>query len=96
MEAAIENLTKQIVLLRDRNMHYSADLLEKEMLVKVLEVKLQDDETPFGGTLYQGETLEEFLREAELTIPEKVTTEWIDEVNKVLKQNGIKGITETV
>lgn len=54
-----------------------------------LNTILEDDKQWFGGVSYRGETLGEFLTEVKLD-PKNTT---IEEVNKILKENGIETIT---
>ena len=56
---------------------------------EILATKLVDDNTPYGGISYSQETLEEFLNELEIFEPYDIT---IDEVNKLLVENGIEKI----
>lgn len=58
--------------------------MDKMYLTTVLE----DDNTPQGGTSYQGETLEEFLTEAGINSKDITLTE----VNQLLQENGIKPV----
>lgn len=54
----------------------------------VLDVVLEDDETPYGGTEFLGETVKDFLNYTELTGMDS-----IDELNTALKECGIKPLT---
>ena len=60
----------------------------------VLDVVLQDDDTPYGGVSFEGETVDDFLFEdindtdyREITINSPVT-----KLNKILKECGIRPI----
>lgn len=59
---------------------------------KLLATPLLDDDTPYGGTSYAGETLADFLDEIGKTdnIPYTYSDEWLEEVNTLLVENGIK------
>ena len=52
-----------------------------------LNVELEDDSSPYGGTAFAGETLSDFLYEIN---DESITT--MKQVNKALKECGIKPI----
>lgn len=56
---------------------------------EILATKLVDDNTPYGGISHSQETLEEFLNELEIFEPYDIA---IDEVNKLLVENGIEKI----
>ena len=56
---------------------------------EILATKLVDDSTPCGGISHTQETLEEFLNELEIFEPYEIA---IDEVNKLLVENGIEKI----
>lgn len=53
-----------------------------------LDYILKDDETPYGGTSFNGETLRDFLDSVEI---EYATS--MEEINKALVECGIKPIT---
>lgn len=54
---------------------------------KYLNVQLEDDNTPFGGISFIGQTLQDFLEEVGA---EKETN--MDKVNEILKTCGISPI----
>ena len=58
-------------------------------LEDVMDVELEDDETATGGVSFAGETVKDFIEEVE-DDETKITT--IDELNKALKQCGIKPV----
>lgn len=55
---------------------------------KYMDVFLEDDDTPYGGTAFSGETVRDFLKS--LDIPQESVT--LESLNKELIQNGIKPI----
>ena len=56
---------------------------------EILATKLVDDNTPYGGTAHEHETLEEFLNELEIFEPYDIT---INDVNSMLVECGIQTI----
>ena len=54
----------------------------------VLDVVLEDDETPYGGTEFLGETVRDFIGYTEL-----IGMDSVQELNKALKECGIKPLT---
>ena len=56
-------------------------------LKKLLNTKLEDDTTPYGGVSFSGETLKDFLDEAEINYSTS-----LEEINKALNECGIKQI----
>ena len=57
-------------------------------LKKLLNIKLEDDNTtPYGGVSFSGETLKDFLDEAEINYSTN-----LEEINKALNECGIKQI----
>jgi len=62
-----------------------ADIREYE---NYAHIYLRDDETPYGGTSYHGETLLDFLLSVNLeTVNHKI-------INRALKECGIQPVTE--
>ena len=71
------------------------EAIENRSLEDVMDVELEDDSTPYGGTSFYGETVRDFIEEVEGSSedtdnPIKVDT--IDKLNDLLKQCGIKPI----
>lgn len=62
---------------------------ENPIVVKMAQTYLEDDESEFGGIAFMGETLLDFL----LSIPMPLTSTK-DEINKALKECGIKPLFE--
>lgn len=61
--------------------------MSNKSVSKYLNVKLEDDNTPFGGISFIGQTLQDFLEEIGA---EKETN--MDNVNEMLKTCGISPI----
>lgn len=62
-------------------------MIPQKLLDKILNIELEDDETPYGGTSFRGETVFDFLccfNDDEF--------DSIEELNKALKECGIKPI----
>lgn len=60
---------------------------DKRTIGDVLDVELEDDDTAFGGKSFAGEKVRDFIGEVDLK-----ETDTIDELNKALKDCGIKPI----
>lgn len=56
-------------------------------VLELLDVELEDDESPYGGTSFMGETLRDFMHE--LDIPYNIS---LEDLNKELKDYGIKSL----
>lgn len=54
----------------------------------VLNVVLQDDITPYGGTEFSGETVQDFIEYTELDENDN-----INDLNETLEECGIKALT---
>lgn len=76
---------------------------DKRTIGDVLDVELEDDDTPYGGTAFAHETLEDFLFSVQdsdedadvmncIIGGKKVADTTLDEINKMLKDCGIKPI----
>lgn len=59
----------------------------KKLIKDVLNEVLEDDNTEYGGTSFNGETVADFMEDVGLTQEQSVK-----ELNKVLKECGIKEI----
>ena len=59
---------------------------------KLLNTILEDDDTNRGGVSFVGETLTDFLYEVgeDENIPHTFTDEWLEDVNAMLIESGIK------
>lgn len=58
------------------------------MIYKYYDEELEDDDTPYGGTSFAGETVRDFLEDVGMETTTRITT--LEELNTVLKINGIK------
>lgn len=61
--------------------------MKNKLIKDVLNVVLEDDNTECGGTSFNGETVADFIEDADLTQEQSVK-----ELNKALKECGIKEI----
>ena len=61
-------------------------------LTPYLDTVLEDDGSDYGGTAFAGETLGDFLLGSDIS---DMDVKSMDEVNDILKANGIKPIGES-
>lgn len=81
-----DDLTHEFTIpLRDDEPHW-------EWLTPYLDTVLEDDDADHGGTAFHGETLGDFLLGSDLN---DLDVKSMDDVNRILRENGIKPIDHT-
>jgi len=65
-------------------------MIPRNILDKIVDIKLQDDDTPYGGISFAGETVLDFLFSIDECDVKNMNT--VDDLNLALKECGIKPI----
>ena len=61
-----------------------------DWLSDVMDVVLEDDDTPYGGIMFSGETVWDFINSVDEDIANDITS--LEKFNEILIANGIKPI----